>query len=114
MIPPHAHIVLATRPVDFRTGPDGLTALVRDAGADPFNGALYVFRAKRADRIKIVWWDGTGLCLFAKRLEADRFYWPKLMAGTVRMSAVQLAALVEGMDWTRVRSAPLTKPESLG
>ena len=64
--------------------------------------------------MKIVWWDGTGLCLFAKRLEADRFYWPKLMAGTVSMSAVQLAALVEGMDWTRVRSAPLTKPASVG
>ena len=47
MIPPHARIVLATRPVDFRKGPDGLTALVRDAGADPFSGALYVFRAKR-------------------------------------------------------------------
>lgn len=114
MIPPHARVVLASRPVDFRKGPDGLTALVRDAGADPFNGALYVFRAKRADRVKIVWWDGTGLCLFAKRLEADRFCWPKLMTGTVRMSAVQLAALVEGMDWTRVRSAPLMKPESVG
>lgn len=114
MIPPHARIVLASRPVDFRKGPDGLTALVRDAGADPFNGALNVFRAKRADRVKIVWWDGTGLCLFAKRLEADRFYWPKMMAGTVRMSAVQLAALVEGMDWTRVRSAPLIRPESVG
>lgn len=114
MIPPHARIILATRPVDFRKGPDGLTALVRDAGSDPFNGALYVFRAKRADRVKIVWWDGTGLCLFAKRLETDRFYWPKLMAGTVSMSAVQLAALVEGMDWTRVRSAPLTKPASVG
>jgi transposase len=54
------------------------------------------------------------MCLFAKRLEADRFYWPKLMTGTVRMSAVQLAALVEGMDWTRVRSAPLTRPTSAG
>ena len=97
-----------------RKGPDGLTALVRDAGADPFSGALFVFRAKRADRVKIVWWDGTGLCLFAKRLETDRFYWPKLMAGTVHMSAAQLAALVEGMDWTRVRSAPLTRPTSAG
>lgn len=114
MIPPHARIVLATGPVDFRKGPDGLTALVRDAGSDPFNGALYVFRAKRGDRVKIVWWDGTGLCLFAKRLEADRFFWPKLTTGTVRMSAVQLAALVEGMDWTRVRSAPLARPASVG
>jgi transposase len=114
MIPPHARIVLATRPVDFRKGPDGLASLVRDAGADPFSGALYVFRAKRADRVKIVWWDGTGLCLFAKRLEADRFHWPKLTAGTLHMSAIQLAALVEGMDWTRVRSAQLSRPTSAG
>ncbi|MGJ0509338.1 MAG: IS66 family insertion sequence element accessory protein TnpB [Methylocystis sp.] len=114
MIPPHARIVLATKPVDFRKGPDGLAALVRDAGGDPFGGALYVFRAKRADRVKIIWWDGTGLCLFAKRLETDRFCWPKLMSGTIHMSVSQLTALVEGMDWTRVRSAPQTRPTSVG
>ncbi|MER9217234.1 IS66 family insertion sequence element accessory protein TnpB, partial [Mesorhizobium sp. M0663] len=51
-------------------GPDGLLALVRDAGSDPFNGALYVFRAKRADRIKIVWWDGSGVCLYANDLHS--------------------------------------------
>ena len=61
MIPPHARIVLATQPIDFRKGPDGLAALVRDAGADPFSGALYVFRAKRADRVKIIWWDGINV-----------------------------------------------------
>jgi transposase len=49
--------------VDFRKGPDSLLSLVRDAGNDPFSGALYVFRAKRADRIKIAWWDGSGVCL---------------------------------------------------
>ncbi len=114
MIPPHARIVLATKPVDFRKGPDGLAALVRDAGGDPFGGTLYVFRAKRADRVKIIWWDGTGLCLFAKRLETDRFCWPKLMSGTIHMSVSQLTALVEGMDWTRVRSVPQTRPTSVG
>ncbi|MGH0239453.1 IS66 family insertion sequence element accessory protein TnpB [Sinorhizobium meliloti] len=55
--------------VDFRKGPDSLLSLVRDASNDPFNGALYVFRAKRADGVKIVWWDGSGVCLYAKRLE---------------------------------------------
>jgi transposase len=65
IIPAGAKVYMATRPVDFRKGPDGLAALVRDTGADPFSGALYVFRAKRADRVKIVWWDGSGLCLFA-------------------------------------------------
>lgn len=67
MIPSGANVYVATRPVDFREGPDGLAALVRDTGADPFSGALYVFRAKRADRVKIVWWDGSGLCLFVRR-----------------------------------------------
>ena len=73
MIPSGVKVFLASQPVDFRKGPDGLVGLVRDAGADPFNGSLYVFRAKRADRIKIVWWDGTGLCLYAKRLEKAAF-----------------------------------------
>jgi len=114
MIPLHARIVLATKPVDLRKGPDGLAALVRDAGGDPFEGALYVFRAKRADRIKIIWWDGAGLCLFAKRLEADRFCWPKFTSGTIHMSVSQLTALVEGMDWTRVRSAPQARPPYVG
>jgi transposase len=69
MIPSGARVFLRSDAVDFRKGPEGLVSLVRDAGADPFNGSLYVFRAKRSDRIKIVWWDGSGLCLFAKRLE---------------------------------------------
>ncbi|MGT2446625.1 IS66 family insertion sequence element accessory protein TnpB (plasmid) [Ensifer adhaerens] len=55
-------------------GPDSLLSLVRDAGSDPFNGALYVFRAKRADRINTVWWDGSGVCLYAKRLEKAQFF----------------------------------------
>jgi transposase len=63
MIPSGVKVFLASQPVDFRKGPDGLVGLVRDAGADPFNGSLYVFRAKRADRIKIVWWDGRA-CAF--------------------------------------------------
>nr|WP_276540307.1 IS66 family insertion sequence element accessory protein TnpB [Bradyrhizobium elkanii] len=63
MIPSGVKVFLASHPVDFRKGIDGLVALVRDAGSDPFDGALYVFRAKRADRIKIVWWDGSGVCL---------------------------------------------------
>ena len=72
-------VMVATKPVDFRKGADGLAALVRETmAADPFSGAVYVFRAKRADRIKLVFWDGTGLCLFAKRLEDGIFRWPKI------------------------------------
>ena len=67
-------VLVATRPVDFRKGAEGLAALVREnMKADPFSGAVYVFRAKRADRIKLIYWDGTGMCLFAKRLEKAAF-----------------------------------------
>jgi transposase len=114
MIPAGARVLIATKPVDFRKGPDGLAALVREAGADPFSGALYVFRAKRADRVKIVWWDGGGLCLFAKRLDEGRFCWPRLQDGVLRLSSSQLLALVEGMDWTRVHAARRRRPQSLG
>src|SRR3546814_2920071 len=66
-----ARVMVATRPVDFRKGPDALAALVgAEYGGDPYSGVIYVFRAKRADRIKLVWWDGTGLCLMAKKLES--------------------------------------------
>ena len=69
-------MMVATRPVDFRKGAEGLSALVRERmTADPFSGAVDVFRAKRADRIKLIFWDGTGLCLFAKRLEDGIFRW---------------------------------------
>ena len=73
--------------------------------ADPFSGAVYVFRAKRADRIKLIFWDGTGLCLFAKRLEEGVFRWPKKEDGVIRLSAAELSALLEGLDWRRVHTA---------
>lgn len=64
MIPAGVKVLVAGHPVDFRKRPDGLLALVRHASSDPFNGALYVYRAKRADRVMIVWWDGSGVCLY--------------------------------------------------
>lgn len=67
MISAGVQVYVAATPVDFRKGANGLMALVRDGGVDPFNGALYVFRAKRADRIKAVWWDGSGVCLLRRR-----------------------------------------------
>jgi transposase len=99
-------VMVATKPVDFRKGAEGLAALVREVmEADPFDGAVYVFRAKRADRVKLVFWDGTGVCLFAKRLEEGGFRWPKIENGVMRLSAAQLSALIEGLDWRRVRQA---------
>ena len=75
-------VMVATRPVDFRKGAEGLAALVREQmHTDPFSGVVYVFRAKRADRIKLIFWDGTGLVLYAKRLEDGEFRWPKVQDG---------------------------------
>ena len=99
-------VMVATKPVDFRKGAEGLAALVRETmQADPFSGAVYVFRAKRADRVKLIYWDGTGVCLFAKRLEDGKFRWPKVQDGVMRLSAAQLSALLEGLDWKRVHAA---------
>jgi len=95
--------MIATKPVDFRKGSEGLAALVREEmKADPFCGTVYVFRAKRTDRVKLIFWDGTGVCLFAKRLEDGEFRWPKMQDGVLRLSAAQLSALLEGLDWRRV------------
>ena len=96
-------VMVAMKPVDFRKGAEGLAALVReDLKADPFSGTVYVFRAKRADRVKMIFWDGTGMCLFAKRLEDGEFRWPKVQDAVMRLSAAQLSALLEGLDWRRV------------
>ncbi len=106
MIPSGAEVLLASHPVNFRKGPDGLVALVRNAGADPFSGALYVFRAKRADRIKIVWWDGSGLCLYAKRLEKAQFCWPRIGHSRVQRNSITRSCWRWSTDWTGRRSVP--------
>jgi transposase len=109
--PSGVRVLIATSPVDFRKGMDGLAALVQETlRADPFSGAIFVFRAKRADRVKLICWDGTGLCLFAKRLEEGTFRWPRIENGTMRLTPAQLAALLEGLDWTRVRALDVTAP----
>lgn len=106
-----ARVLVATRPVDFRKGAGSLAAMVKaEYGADPFSGVGYVFRARRADRVKLIWWDGTGLCLMAKTLEQGGFRWPGIQDGVMRLTAAQLGALLEGLDWRRVhggRRAPV-------
>ena len=110
-VPAGVRIAVAAQPIDFRNGLDGLAALVQQAlCANPFAGDLFVFRAKRADRVKILAWDGTGLCLFHKRLEKGRFVWPLVQDGVIRLSAAQLGLLLEGLDWSRVRPRPVTAP----
>jgi transposase len=106
-------VLVATRPVDFRKGMDGLAALAREnLGADPYSGVVYVFRAKRADRVKLLLWDGTGLVLVCKRLEQGTFRWPAINDGVMRLTSSQLSALLEGMDWTRVRAVRVQAPQA--
>ena len=105
-----ARVMVATKPVDFRKGAEGLAALVLDQiRLDPFSGTVFVLRAKRADRIKLLWWDGTGVCLLSKRLEDSQFRWPKVRDGTLRLSAAQLSVLLGGLDWRRVHESRRTR-----
>jgi transposase len=115
LIPPGPiRVLVATKPVDFRKGMDGLAALIGEQlKADPFSGVIYVFRSKRADRVKLIFWDGTGLCLFAKRLEAGPFRWPRIEDGVMRLTPAQLSALIEGLDWTRVHVRRIKAPEAV-
>jgi transposase len=99
-LPPGARVWLAAGATDMRKGLDGLAGLVQtQLLEDPFSGQLFVFRGRRGDRVKILWWDGDGLCLFAKRLERGRFTWPQSTHGTVSLTAAQLSMLLEGIDW---------------
>ncbi|APO75924.1 IS66 family insertion sequence transposase protein [Rhizobium etli 8C-3] len=108
-------VYVATRPIDFRKGHDGLAALVQPIfGLDPFSGAAFIFRSKRADRLKILVWDKTGLVLIHKRLEGTKFVWPQVRDGVMRMSPVQFAALFEGLDWRLVRSERQRRPQLSG
>jgi transposase len=100
-----ARILLAARPVDFRKGAHSLAALAAEVlGADPFSGAVLVFRSRRADRIKILVWDGSGLVLIWKQLEGGAFRWPPVVDGVLRLTPVEFAALFDGIDWRRVQA----------
>lgn len=91
---------LAAGVTDMRKGFDGLAALVATTlAADPFSGHVFVFRGRRGDRIKLLWYAGDGLCLFAKRLERGRFVWPQADSGRVHLTTAQLSMLLEGIDW---------------
>ena len=100
--PSGTRIWLAAGVTDMRKGFDGLSALVQTQLAEaPFSGHVFVFRGRRGDRIKCLWWSGDGLCLFAKRLERGHFVWPQATSGAVSLTAAQLSMLLEGIDWRR-------------
>ena len=102
-LPAGTRVYLACGRTDMRRGFDGLAAQVQTVlKRDPHDGALFVFRGKRGDLVKAIWWDGQGMCLFAKRLERGRFVWPAAKDGAVRLSAAELSMLLEGIDWRNV------------
>jgi len=99
-VPSNMRIWLAAGVMDMRKGFNGLSMLVQKALLeDPFSGHLFVFRGRRGDLCKIIWWDGQGACLFTKRLERGRFVWPRAEDGKVTLSGSQLSMLLEGIDW---------------
>jgi transposase len=101
-LPSGTHIWLAAGVTDMRRGMHGLAAVVQTALAEnPFSGHVFVFRGRRGDLIKVLWWSGDGLCLFAKRLERGRFVWPQATEGSVHLSSAQLSMLLEGINWKR-------------
>jgi transposase len=102
LLPAGVKVHLAFGYTDMRKGIDGLAMLVQGVlRQDPFSGHLFVFRGRKANLIKIVFWDGTGLCLFTKRLEHGVFLWPSNVepGGTLPLSSVQLSNLIDGVDW---------------
>jgi len=99
-VPSGVRVWLAVGKTDMRRGMNGLSLQVQETlGRDPFVGDLFVFRGKRGDMIKILWHDGLGLSLYAKRLERGRFVWPSAESGSVAISAAQLAYMLDGIDW---------------
>jgi len=101
-LPQHTQIWIAAGVTDLRRGFMGLSALVQsNLEQSPMSGQVFVFRGRRGDLIKLLWFDGDGLCLFAKRLERGRFVWPQATSGSVALTRAQLSMLLEGIDWRR-------------
>ncbi len=106
-VPQRTRVWIAAGVTDMRKGMDGLAAVVQMAlGEQPFSGDVIVFRGKRGDLLKLLWWSGDGMNLYIKRLERGRFVWPQATSGSVHLTSAQLSMLLEGIDWRRpVRTA---------
>ena len=104
---------MATGATDMRKGMNGLALHVQQAlKRDPHGGDLFVFRGKRADLVKILWYDGLGMSLYAKRLEKGRFIWPQANAGAVALTPATLSMLLKGIDWRNPQRT--WRPEAAG
>lgn len=112
-LPSGVRVWLACGYTDMRKGMDGLALLAQQALAeDPFSGAVFAFRGKRGGLVKLLWFDGQGMCLFSKRLEKGLFVWPVTNTGRASLSPAQLSMLLEGIDWRMPR--PARRPELAG
>ena len=101
-LPAGTRVWLAAGVTDMRRGMHGLAALVQTTlSEDPFSGHVFVFRGRRGDLIKLLWWSGDGMCLFTKRLECGRFVWTQATSGSVYLTGAQLSMLLEGINWKR-------------
>ena len=99
-LPANTRVWIVAGHTDMRKGFDGLAALGQTTlAANPFGGHVFVFRGRRGDILKVLWFDGQGLMLLAKRLERGRFVWPQASAGGVLLTPAQLSMLLEGIDW---------------
>lgn len=108
-------IMVATKPIDFRAGINSLTALVATAlQGDPYLGDVWIFRSKRLDRLKILVWDGSGMLLATKWLESGVFKWPAISEGTIVLGAVQMALLLEGLEWSQSMPTIVKRPTMVG
>ena len=113
--PSDLKVVLVTGPIDFRAGINKLAALVANAlSRDPYCGDVFVFRSKRMDRLKLIHFDGSGMCLMTKWLETGRFAWPPIQGGVIKLTSAQMTLLLGGMDWRRLEENPVKKPLAAG
>lgn len=116
MIMPGAEIkvLVATKPVDFRRQADGLAALVQEVLREsPYSGAIYVFRPKRTNRVKLLWWDGSGICMLTKRLENSQFRWPAITDGMIQLTPAQLTTLLQGLEWRHPLPREIVRPSAV-
>lgn len=114
-LPTGTRIWLAAGVTDMHRGLDGLAALVQgQLNDDPYSGQVFLFRGKAGDRVKILWSDPEGQCLFYKRLNAGRFIWPQAQSGAVLLSGAQLSMLLEGIDWRRPKRTAPRDPDGAG
>lgn len=112
-LPPSVRVFLSSAPVDGRRGMDGLAALVRESfGEDPLSGHLFVFRNRRGDRAKILYWDRSGFWLLQKRLERGVFRFPSAEQPRVEVESAELALLLEGIDLAGARRRERFTPDA--